>query len=145
MPIDFNKCEHGSIEHLVINNCFQFDSFNNLLYCLWQVHHLSIHCLLNVSQYIDIKLSSIISNHFKYVFLNLDSIRFKWFEKSVKHFFRSFEVLRLDGKNSYYLIWQIDVFFTVNHKGSVLTYHDLINQLNSSFWIEKQFFFYAST
>jgi hypothetical protein len=39
--------------------------------------------------------------------------------------------------------------FDIDHEGSQqinqVTYHDLINQFNSSFYIEKNVFFYTST
>jgi hypothetical protein len=95
LAICFDKCEHSPIEHLIINSRFRIDSFNNLLFCLPQLRHLSINCLVECP-YIDIELCPILLKYFKYISLNLDSIRFNRFEKLVKHLFHSIEVLRLN-------------------------------------------------
>jgi hypothetical protein len=144
------------IEHLVIKNCFPFESFNNLLSYLPRLHHLSIDGLVDCHQ-IEVPLSPIELKCFKYVSLKLDFVNFNRFEQLVRKFFSCIEVLRittrydpafLDAKRWEQLILSSMPnlrIFDINHDGLVrnnsLTYHDLISQFNSSFWIDKQWFF----
>ncbi|CAF4441396.1 unnamed protein product, partial [Rotaria sp. Silwood2] len=83
-------------------------------------------------------------------------IQFDKFEKIIKKFFRSIEILRLTTFfDEAYLNakrWEELILssmpnlriFDIYHEGSIrnndLTYHDIINQFNSSFW--KDFTFY---
>jgi hypothetical protein len=151
----FNN-ELSSIEYLVIKNRFQFHSFNNLLLYLPQLRYLSIDCLDGL-YYQNVELCPIVLKNLKYVSLKLDLINFNLFEPYIKHFFRYVEVLRLTTEfDQAYLDanrWEQLILssmpnlriFDINHDGlirnNLLTYHDFINEFNSSFWIEKQWFF----
>jgi hypothetical protein len=155
--IFFDKDERSSIEHLVINTGFLFESFGDLLNCLPKLRHLSVDYLIQ-SFYTEKELCPAVVKNLKYVSLKLEDIPFNKLEELIKYFFRRVEVLRLttrydkaylDAKRWEQLIKSYMPnlrIFDINHHDSVLdnnplTYHDLINQFNSSFWIEKQWFF----
>jgi hypothetical protein len=140
----------------VINSHFRFGSLNNLLSYLPQLHRLSID-YLDGSYYKDVELTPIVLKYLKYVSIKLHYIRFDRFEKIVKTFFRYVEILRIKTKydQAYFDAKQWEELivsympnlriFDINHDSLVrsnpLSYHDLIDQFNSSFWIEKQWFF----
>jgi hypothetical protein len=144
------------IEYLVIQNRFRFQSFNNLLSYLPQLHHLTINYLDGLD-FNDIEFYPIVLKHLKYVSLEVDLVYFNRLEKLIKNLFYYVEVLRLTTKYDVsYLIayrWEELIvshmpnlrMFDINHDGfrqnSPLSYHNLIKQFNSSFWIEKQWFF----
>jgi hypothetical protein len=154
--IFLNEYKRSPIEHLVINTHFRYDSLDGLFFCLPQLRYLSINCLVKCS-YIDINPCRIALKHLKYVSFKLDGIDFDRLQKLIKYFFRHVEILRLTTRyDQAYLDakrWEQVIvsympnlrIFDINHDGSArnnsLTYHDLINQFNSSFWIEKQWFF----
>ena len=96
--------------------------------------------------------------HLKFVALKLDSIRFNCIEESFKRFFRNVEVLHLttqkydyEGLNAKWWEQLISTYmpnlriYDINYYGfdlpNHLTFHQLINQFQSSFWISKQWFF----
>ncbi|CAF3666684.1 unnamed protein product [Rotaria sordida] len=150
--------DSSSIEYLIINGRFPFSAFHNLLCCLPKLQHLSINSLVNYDDYqARDKLSSIHLKYLKHVSLKLDYVRFDEFEKIIKEFFHHIQILRLTtAYDEIYLDakrWQQLILFhmsylrifDINHQGSVsnnnLTYHDIINQFNSSFWNEKKWFF----
>ncbi|CAF3954073.1 unnamed protein product, partial [Rotaria sordida] len=144
------------IECLVINHSFRFQSFNNLLSYLYQLRHLSIN-YLNGFDLKHMEFYPIVLKNLKYISLELDLVPFNQLEKLIKNFFYYVEVLRLTTKaDSTYLDakkWEQLIvsympnprIFDINHEGSQqinqVTYHDLINQFNSSFYIEKKWFF----
>jgi hypothetical protein len=144
------------IECLVINNRFRFQSFNNLLSYLDQLRHLSIN-YLNGFDLTDMEFYPIVLKNLKYISLELDLVPFNQLEKLIRNFFYYIEVLRLTTKaDSTYLDakkWEQLIvsympnlrIFDINHEDSQqinqVTYHDSINQFNSSFYIEKKWFF----
>ncbi|CAF3255590.1 unnamed protein product, partial [Rotaria sp. Silwood2] len=153
----FDKCEPSPIEHLVINCGLLIRTFNDLLYCLPKLRHLSIDCLVGYP-YKDIKLSHILLKDFKYISLKIYNVLFNGFELLVKHYFSSIEVLHittrmdqsyLDAKRweqlivSYMPNLRVFDFNNDNHVflDNPATYHDILNQFTSQFWIEKQWFF----
>jgi hypothetical protein len=154
-PVFFEN-KPSPIEHLVIKNRFRYQSFTNLLSYLPKLRYLSIDGL-DGSLYSSTKPTTIILNDFKHVSLKLDLISFDQFEIIIKNSFRSIENLRVTTKyDSAYLDakrWEQLIVtympnlrvFDINHDGLVqngpLSYHDLINQFNSSFWIERKWFF----
>jgi hypothetical protein len=160
-PIYFTEYGRSSIEHLVINTYFHVESFNNLLLCLPKLRHLSIDCLRNsyqTAKKMDKEEHPIALEHLKFVSLKLDHIRLNDIEDSIKKFFRYVEVLRLsterfaceclDAKRWERLISSSMPslrIFDVNFYGfgmpNQLTFHELVNQFNSSFWMDKQWFF----
>jgi hypothetical protein len=156
--IYFSEHDRSPIEYLVINTRFPLGSFDDLLFCLPRLRHLSINCLVQSTfMEMDGESRHLVSKHLKYVFLNLDSIRFNRLEDFIKNHFHNVEILRLTTKyDPAYLDakrWEQLIVssmpnlrrFDINHDGyardNQLTYHDLIRQFNSSFWIAKQWFF----
>ncbi len=141
----------SSIEYLVINSRLRFDSLEDLFSCLPNLRHLSINCLvghrsLGISSYI-IRLK-----HLKYVSLELDGVRLSRLEKLMRNFFHHVEDFRLTVKydRRYFdaNLWEqlIESYmpnlriFDINYKGAVdnsSSYHQLVDQFNSPFWIER--------
>ncbi|CAF4167669.1 unnamed protein product, partial [Rotaria sordida] len=158
LVIDFINYESSSIEYLIINGHLPFSALHNLLCCLPKLQHLSIHYLDKFDYYEESnKLSSIQLKYLKHVSLKLDHVHFDEFEKIIKEFFYHIQILRLtivydetylDAKRWQQLILfhmsYLRIFY-INHQGYVnnnnLTYHDIINQFNSSFWNENKWFF----
>ncbi|CAF1281594.1 unnamed protein product [Rotaria sordida] len=157
LEVCFDNCEVSPIEHLVMNCRFPIDSFNRLLCYVPELRHLSIDCLIE-SNDTDIKLCPILLKHLKYVSLNIDNVLFNGFELLVKNYFHSIEVLRLTTRmDQTYLNanrWEKLILssmpnlriFDFHHDNSVfedspVTYHDLVHQFTSQFWIERQWFF----
>ncbi|CAF1415359.1 unnamed protein product [Rotaria sordida] len=156
--IDFINYESSSIEYLIINGHLRFSALHNLLCCLPKLQHLSISYLDKFDCYEESnKLSSIQLKYLKHVSLKLDDVHFDEFEKIIKEFFYHIQILRLtivydetylDAKRWQQLILfhmsYLRIFY-INHQGYVnnnnLTYHDIINQFNSSFWNENKWFF----
>ena len=144
------------IEHLVIKNRVRYQSFQNLLSYLPKLRYLSIDGL-DGSLYPYVTPSANLLNDFKRVSLKLDLISFDQFEMIVKNSFRSIENLRVTTKyDPEYLDakrWEQLIVthmpnlrvFDINHDGLVqngpFSYHDLIKQFNSSFWMERKWFF----
>ncbi|CAF1261763.1 unnamed protein product [Rotaria sordida] len=155
--IDLNyNC--SSIEHLIINGPFPFNTFNNLLCCLPKLKHLSMNSIVGSQMISEIQeLSPIELKYFKHISLKIDYIHFGKFEKIIKDFFHHVQTLHLtiigdksslDAKQYQELITSYMPYlriFDINHEYSIgkndLTYHDIINQFNSSFWIENKWFF----
>ncbi|CAF4187706.1 unnamed protein product [Rotaria sordida] len=149
--------EFSSIEYFVIKNCFQFQLLNNFLSYLPRLCHLSIDYLNGINDFKDIELYPLSLEHLKYVSLELDIVYFNRFEQLIKNFFYHVEILRFTSKyDSRYLdaeIWENLIvsympylrIFDINHDGSIQhnlsRYHNWIDQFNSTFWNEKQWFF----
>jgi hypothetical protein len=144
------------IEHLVFKPFFPFESLNNLLSYVPQLRHLSIDVIHNC-YHIQMDFSPLALKSLKHVALKLHSMNFNRLEQIVQTFFRYTEVLHItSSKDPSYLDakrWEELIvssmpnlrIFDFSHNGlpgnNVLTYHDLIDQFNSSFWISKQWFF----
>ncbi|CAF0827653.1 unnamed protein product [Rotaria sp. Silwood1] len=144
------------IECLVINHYFRLQSLNNLLSYLQQLRHLSIN-YLNGFDLQHIEFYPIVLKNLKYISLELDLVPFDQLEKFIKNSFYYVEVLRLTIKADFTYLdakkWEQLIVsympnlrvFDINHEGSEqinqLTYHNLINQFNSSFYIEKKWCF----
>ena len=160
LPIQVTEHDRSPIEYLVIKCGFSLQSMSNLLSCLPQLRHLSIDSLGD-SSYGEMETENkeriIELNHLKYVSLRL-RIEFDLFEDLIKNYFRSIEVLRLTTTfHSEYLEakkWEQLItsympnlrIFDIDHHGygegvKPSSFHDSINQFNSSFWISKQWFF----
>jgi len=140
----------------VINSRFLYNSLDDLLFHLPKLRYLSVNSLF-ATHYLDIDPCRIVLKHLKYVSLKFENVQFNQLEKLIKYFFRRVEVLRLTTRfDEAYLDakrWEELIVsympnlrvFDINHEGPVrinpLSYHGLINQFNSSFWIEKEWFF----
>ncbi|CAF1414823.1 unnamed protein product [Rotaria sordida] len=159
-PIYFTDYGHSSIEYLVINTYFHVESFNNLLFCFPKLRYLKIDCLRSsyrTANKIN-KEKPIALEYLKFVSLKLDFIDLNHIEDSFKKFFYYVNVLQLTTKRySFECLnaksWEqlISIYmpnlrvYDVNYYGCGLpnqeTFHELVNQFNSSFWISKQWFF----
>ncbi|CAF1379616.1 unnamed protein product [Rotaria sordida] len=156
--LNFTHRDFSPIECLIINGRFPFHGFKNLLWRLPKLQHLSINCLVQPYYYVkQEKLSHIELKDLKYVSLQFDFIDFDRFEKIIKEFFYHVQILRLttrihteclNAKRWQKLIMSYMPYlriFDINHTGSIgknnFTYHHRINQFNSSFWMEKKWFF----
>ncbi|CAF1522426.1 unnamed protein product, partial [Rotaria sordida] len=158
LSTDFTYYDSSPIECLIINGRFPFSAFHNLLCCLPKLQHLSINCLCKHDGYQERnKLSSIQLQYLKHVSLKFDYVRFDEFEKIIKEFFYHIQILRLTiaGDETYLdaTRWQQLILFhmpylrifDIHHQAFLVnmnsSYHDIINQFNSSFWNEKKWFF----
>ncbi|CAF4984237.1 unnamed protein product [Rotaria sp. Silwood1] len=156
MPIYMTDFKDSPIEYFVINNRFSIESLNDIFLCLPKLRYLSIDCLVGCDDP-DIDQDPIVTKYLNNVSIKLDSIGFNLLQELIKLFFYNIEILHistkfdqtyLDGKQ-----WEELILssmpnlrtFDISHDGGTyhnqLTYHDLINQFNSSFWIKKQWFF----
>lgn len=151
----FLRCR---IEYLIINGRYPFSEIRDLLRHLPQLRYLSIKTVVKEKYSFEPNVSSPFQlKHLKFVSLELDSIRFDRLEKLIKQFFYYVKSLRL---TTYYHEEYINAerweqlivssmpylqLFDFYHHGSVnmdmLTFHNAIAQFDSSFWIDKQWFF----
>ncbi len=146
-PIHFNEFDSSPIEHLIINSRFQFESLNELLYCLPRLRYLSIDYLADNGS-TSIESDPFVLRCLKYVSLKLNYVYFNRLEKMIENFFGHIRILRLTTKyDPAYLDakkWQQLILssmpklhiFDLNHEGIVQT-----NEFTSSFWIERHWFF----
>ncbi|CAF1307527.1 unnamed protein product [Rotaria sordida] len=157
LVVSFDNCEASPIEHFVIKFGFLIHSLNYLLRRLPQLRHLSIDYLVGFND-INIKLSNILLKDFKYLSLNIYNVSFGGFEKLIKHYFRSIEVLRVRTENDQSYLnanqWEELILsfmpnlrvFDFNHDNDAfiykpVPYHDILKQFASEFWVERQWFF----
>jgi len=153
----FNEFTSSPLEHLEINGKFLFENFDHLLICLPKLRHLSINCLIQ-SILSRRNLSPVLMQDLESISLKLHGISFERCEQLIKYFFYNIQILRLTTKYCYGYLnakqWEelivshmpnlrvFDVSFDEGvYDANDLTYHDVINQFNSSFWINKQWFF----
>ncbi|CAF1333514.1 unnamed protein product [Rotaria sordida] len=153
LSIDLTECKDSPIEHLVINTRFRVNLLVDLFFCLPQLRYLLIDSLDGYYYGSHRDECSIVLQHLKYVSLKFDCIHFNPLEILINKFFRHVEVLRISAiYDQTYLNakkWEELIIsfmpslrvFDINHRGSALKYHDLIDQFNSSFWIERKWFF----
>ena len=94
----------------------------------------------------------------KYISINISNVRFIGFEILMKYFLRSIEVLHITTRSDQSYLdaqrWEqlilssmpnLRVFNFNNHNHLEMvnpeTYHDIVKQFTSRFWIERQWFF----
>ncbi|CAF0998854.1 unnamed protein product [Rotaria sordida] len=156
LPIDFDQYEQSSIEYLIINSPFRYESFQKLFIYLPKLRHLSINYLLG-SNNSQINFYPIELKDLKYVSFDLHSINFRQFKKLIKNFFHHIEVLRIstfdDFSYSHAEQWEelisssIPNLHIFDMKNSYTTAMDgflylcLSGHFRSKFWKEKQWFF----
>ncbi|CAF1339664.1 unnamed protein product [Rotaria sordida] len=150
MPIYMTDFKDSPIEYFLINNRFSIESLNDIFFCLPKLRYLSIDCLVGCDDP-DIDEDPIVSKYLNNVSIKLDSIDFNLLQKLIKRFFYNTEILHISTKSDQTYLdakqWEELILssmpnlhtFDISHDGG--TYHDLINQFNSSFWIKKQWFF----
>ncbi|CAF4451052.1 unnamed protein product [Rotaria sp. Silwood2] len=153
LPIDFDQHEQSSIEYLIINSPFRYESFQKLFIYLQKLRHLSINYLLG-SNHSQIDFYPIELKDLKYVSCDLHSIGFHQFEKLIKDFFHHTVVLRISTFNdlsySHEKQWEelisssmpnLHIFDIKNSYTKVMNrflYLCLSDQFRSKFWNEKQ-------
>jgi hypothetical protein len=156
-PIDFDQNEPSSIEYLIINSSFRYESLEKLFLYLPKLRHLSINYLLG-SNSLQTNFYPIELKELKYVSFDLHSISFHQFEKLVENFFYYIEVLRISTFNdlsySHANQWEdlilssmpnLRIFDMQNSYTEVMDrflYLCLSDQFKSKFWKEKQWFFH---
>ncbi|CAF2994053.1 unnamed protein product, partial [Rotaria sp. Silwood2] len=156
LPIDFDECKQSSIEYLIIDSPFRYESFNKLLICLPKLRYLVINYLIG-SNYSEIDFNPIILKDLKYISFGIYSINFYQFKKLIKNFFNSIEILHISTYNnstySHAEQWEelisfsmpnLRIFDIQNHYTEAIDqflYLCLSGQFESKFWTEKQWFF----
>ncbi|CAF1537936.1 unnamed protein product, partial [Rotaria sp. Silwood1] len=98
LPIDFDQYEQSSIEYLIINSPFQYESFQKLFIYLSKLRHSSINYLFG-SNHSQIDFYPIHLKDLNYIFFDLHSIHFHQFEELIKNFFHHIKVLRISTFN----------------------------------------------
>ncbi len=158
LPIDFEQTEQCSIEYLVINGPFRYESFEKLFIYLPKLRHLSINFLLGLHHYPPMDFSPIELKDLKSISFNLHhSIHFDQFQKLIENFFHHIEVLRLstfdDISYSHAEQWEklissfmpnlriFDIQNSYNHILDHFLYLCTSGDFYSKFWSEKQWFF----
>ncbi|CAF4565563.1 unnamed protein product, partial [Rotaria sp. Silwood2] len=149
----------STIEHLVINIYFPYDTFYDVVCRMHKLRSLSID-LLTDSDYPNVPSFNLNPSSFenlKRVCLKLQKIRFNKFEDIVRKCFKFVEVLFIsiedDEEYLYAERWEKLIsshmqnlrIFDIYHNGvqlqNQLDYDELIHAFTSSFWIEKHWFF----
>jgi len=153
------NCDYQShsIECLIIKSDFQFHSLPSLFFTLPELRSLTIDSLDTVPSH-DLTISnSTPSNKLNKLSIKLDLVDFNHFEALTRYFLRSITYLRIStGYDPTFLNarrWESLIndylpnlrVFDLNHDGLIrnqlLTYHECIEQFNSSFWSKKQWTF----
>ncbi|CAF3843143.1 unnamed protein product [Rotaria sp. Silwood1] len=156
LSIDFDQYEQSSIEYLIINSPFRYESFQKLFIYLSKLRHLSINFLLG-SNHSQIDFYPTELKDLNYVFFDLHSIHFHQFEELIKHFFHHIKVLRIstfnDSSYSHAKQWEeltsssmpnLHIFDMNNSYTTTMhrfLYLCLSGQFRSKFLMEKQWFF----
>ncbi len=160
IPVATN--EYSPIEYLVIKHQLQFHEVNDLLSYVPQLRRLSLNCISD-SSYTKTVSSSIVLNHLTHLSLDIYGFLFEQFECIMKNLFHLGQVLHIrilernDG--TYYDAnrWKqliltslpylriFNISISISHvRGSdnnIKQYISRIDEFNSSFWIERQWFF----
>ncbi|CAF5085225.1 unnamed protein product, partial [Rotaria sp. Silwood1] len=153
----FTEYISSPIEYLIINAPFPFKAFHNLLCFLPKLQHLSIgsrHLLGDI--HIEYQLSPIQLKCLRHVSIYFSMIHFDEIEKIIKEFFHHVEILHL---TTYYTETYLDTqrwqklivyhmpylrVFDINCQDFLdydISYHDVVTEFNSSFWIKNKCFF----
>ncbi|CAF1118397.1 unnamed protein product [Rotaria sordida] len=156
LPIDFHGCKHSSIEYLMINSYFRYESFNGLFNYLPKLRHLTINNVVG-SDNSQIEYYPIVLKDLKYVSFKLNSIHFYQFEELVKNFFNHIEILQISTFNAHTYShgrqWEelilssmpnLRIFDLKNDYSGIMQNFFYIcssGQFASKFWTEKQWFF----
>ncbi|CAF1324374.1 unnamed protein product, partial [Rotaria sordida] len=153
--LPFSTNEYSSIKHLVVENNIHLKKLDALLSYVPQLHRLSIH-QLNQSFDKETQIFSSVLKYLTHCSIGKISISFDEFELLSKNIFHHLQVLYiLKNCDEEYVNanrWEqlilshipylkiFDIKFNIridNH----LTVENLMNQFNSSFWFERQWFF----
>jgi hypothetical protein len=160
LPITDEKLlQNSSIQYLIINGLYNIDGLIPILSNMPKLRHLSCNSLWG-SDSNTIQQIQRISSSLQYLSLKLDDVSFKKFKSIICRYNFSLEVLRitalfdkkyLDAHRWQKLIAnhmpQLRVFDyechcnTIDDNDQSKRYHNLIEKFNSSFWLERKWFF----
>jgi hypothetical protein len=160
IPVATN--EYSPIEYLVIKHQLQFHEMNALLSYVPQLRRLLISCESSSSDTQTVS-SSIVLNHLTHLSLNIDDFLFDQVESIMKNLFHRVQVLHISiiatNDATYYdanrwkqlilsflpylRIFNIDISISDDRRShnNIKQYISRIDEFNSSFWIERQWFF----
>ncbi|CAF3712850.1 unnamed protein product [Adineta steineri] len=154
---DFTQLEQSSIEYLIINSHFRYESLQEFLLCLPKLRHLSMNSLIGSDHPSKIEFAPIELKDLKSVSLELYSIHFHQLKNLITNCFKHIEKLSITTFNdSTYLSgkqWQqiissslpnLRIFDLQNNYNSMwnkFVYAWLSSDFRSSFWKDKQWFF----
>lgn len=163
LPVDKN--EFSTIEHFIINHDISIDQLCILLSFVPQLRHLSIG-RLNEPKVKQLQRSSMSLHYLTNVSLKLHDVHFDSLETLIINYFHQIQVLTVSTQfvgfystSTQYLNadrWEklisthmlyLRVFdFQLSYRGldssnEIQTFETLINKFNSTFWIERQWFF----
>jgi hypothetical protein len=156
LPISMNQ--FSPIEHFVLVNIYPINDLDVFLSSMPHLNRLSIHfpynCLIR-----QMRINSIASIYLTHVSLNGPDIPFNQFELMIHYLFHQVQVLHISTRyGEEYLNanrWQnlivdnmphlrvFDIFFSyiLHDNESIVDYINRMNQFDSSFWSERQWFF----
>ncbi|CAF1352675.1 unnamed protein product [Rotaria sp. Silwood1] len=146
------------LQQLIINADFPTNSLDILFSCFPQIRRLSIDRLTSSTTK---EIKPIIVPHLKHVTLKLNNIKFNEFEQVMKNFFENIQILSINTNNDQDYIqatkWEQLIINHIPDLSIFSLYYDgidnttsipnhfqlneLIENFNSSFWIERKWFF----
>ena len=155
VPVETN--EFISITHLAIEGTSSVDEIVALLSYVPQLQRLSIHELAAFDG-MQPNIHSAVSNNLTHVFLDLGNVYFDHFEPLIKHVFHQVQVLQIStpGDQNYLMArrWESLILrymphlriFDIHHHAYInnernAIYADLVDQFESPFWLEREWFF----
>ncbi|CAF0713036.1 unnamed protein product [Adineta steineri] len=154
--IDFTQLEQSSIEYLIINSHFRYESLQEFLLCLPKLRHLSMNSLIGSNHSSKIEFAPIELKDLKSISLELYSIHFHQLKNLITNCFKHIEKLSITTFNdSTYLSgkqWQQIISFSLpnlhifdlqnnyNSMWNKFVYAWLSTDFQSSFWKDKQWF-----
>ena len=158
VPLPIPTNEYSSITHLIISNDVYCEQLQSILSYVPQLQRLSCHSLCASSNE-QINICSTKLNHLTHVYFKLNyGISFHIFKQLVINIFpTTVQVLRISSSVTYIdgnqwkhmilshlpnlRIFDIQCNFSVINDADLCTIQKQIDQFQSSFWIERQWFF----
>ena len=148
--------EFSPIEYLVISHDVQLENLLTLLSYVPQLHFFSLHCETGFKNKPTLPCS-IVLNHLTHVSINMTYLPYDTFEWMVQNLFHQVQVLYISLYDDVYLnanllerlilfympylrIFNPTILYSVDKKdlNRCIT---SVNEFNSSFWVERQWFF----
>jgi hypothetical protein len=150
------KCIPSTIERLVIDSRFRYDSLENLLFRVPNLRHLSINYLVGHAD-LGIYSFSTPLTQLKHVSLKLLNISVRQLEPLITNCFQHVELLRLTTSGDLAYLnakqWKKLIassmpclrIFDINHQNDrenePISYHIAVNEFESPFWTERRWCF----
>jgi hypothetical protein len=146
------------IEHLIIHDGMDWNKIHAFLSYIPQVRRLSLYTS-TIDYDKQAQFQPIPLVHLTDVCLDLQFSTFDTFEYLVKNFFRQVQILDISSINdrTYFDVnrWQqlilshtphlkilnIHISYTLNYNENIINYQTQLNRFNSSFWLDRQWFF----